>query len=202
MHNLTIVLGITAALLHGVAYLLYAIQTKVGHSSPKSASWGLWAFLVLINWVTFGVTIGNWIVALQFLTGSVACIAVFIYMLAIGKFSWPTAKQWRLVGLGILAMLVWWIFRNAAWANTIIFVALAISFIPMYEDLWTDPRSETPRSWVLWTLAFLVTTANVIVNWNGQPLSLVMPIGGAILHGIVAALSTEARKERFRLARA
>ena len=197
MRALTMVLGISAALLHGVAYLLYARQTKLGQSSPKSASWGLWAFLVLINWLTFGVTIGNWIVALQFLTGSVACIAVFIYMWELGKLSWPTAKEWRLIALGILAVIIWWIFRNAAWANVIIFVALAISFIPIYEDLWENPRKEVPRSWILWTLAFLITAANVVVNWKGQPLSLIMPIGGAMLHGEVAYLSRGSRREKM-----
>jgi hypothetical protein len=196
MRELTVVLGVTAALLHGVAYLLYARQTKLGYSSPKSASWGLWAFLVIINWLTFGVAIGNWIVALQFLTGSVACIAVFVYMLALRKLSLPTMKEWRLIGLGVLAVLVWWIFRNAAWANAIIFVALAISFIPIYEELWADPQKEMPRSWVLWTLAYLFTTINVVVNWKGNPLNLVMPLGGAILHGAVAYLSRKARREK------
>lgn len=195
MHTITIVLAITAALLHGAAYLLYAIQTGLGQSSPKSASWGIWVFLVAINWLTFGTAVGNWIVALQFLTGSLACVMVFTYMLAIEKLSWPTAKEWRVVGLGLIAILVWWVFRNAVWANVIIFVALAISFIPIYEELYADPRKDRPRSWILWTLAFLVTTVNVVINWKGQPLSLVMPVGGAILHGAVAYLSRRKRVE-------
>lgn len=201
MHGLTILLGVTAALLHGVAFTLYSIQTKMGQSSPNPASWALWAFLAVINALTFhGMT--NALVTLQFFTGSVGCLATFLFALAIGKFSWPTTKEWRLFGLGVLGTLVWWIFKSATGANMIIFVALTISFIPTYEGVWRDPHKETPRSWVLWTLAFLVTTINVIVNWKGQPLNLVMPIGGAILHGTVAVLSTQNRKERFRLARA
>ena len=197
MQSITIVLGIIAALLHGAAYLLYAIQTKVGRSSPKSASWGLWEFLVVINWLTFGVAFGNWIIALQFLSGSVACTIVFFYMLAIKKFDWPTKKHWSLIGLGLIAILVWWMFRNAAWANVIIFVALTISFIPMYESLYDDPTQERPLPWVIWTLAFLTTTVNVIVNWKHQPLGLVMPIGGAILHGAVAYLSCQRWRNQY-----
>ena len=198
MHKLTIVLGVTAALLHGVAYLLYARQTKVGSSSPKSASWGVWAFVSILNALTFSAMSGNWMVALQFFTGSVACVLVFLYMWAIGKLVWPTPKEWRLFSLGILAAIVWWVFRTAAGANMIVFIALATPFISMYEELWADPRKETPRSWILWTLASLVTTANVIVNWKGQPLNLVVPIGGAALHGVVAMLSSRSRKERLR----
>jgi hypothetical protein len=197
VHDLTVVLGITAALLQSVAYLMYAAQTKIGRSSPKSASWGIWVFLTIVNALTFGVMSGSWLVTLQFFAGSVACVALFLYMLAIGKLSWPTSGEWGIVGLGILATVVWWIFRDAAYANLIICFASAIAFKPMYEELWRDPRKETPRSWVLWTLAFLVTTVNVVVNWQGKPLNLVMPVGGAILHGTVAYLSRESRRIRF-----
>lgn len=187
-------LGITAALLHGSAYLLYAMQTKVGRSSPKSASWGVWVFITILNALTFNVMSANWVVALQFFAGSLGCTALFFYMLVTGKLKWPTPKEWGIVGIGVVATMVWVIFKNAAYANLIIAFAIAIPFKPMYEELWHDPSKETPRSWILWTLAFLVTTVNVVVNWQGQPLSLVVPIGGAILHGTVAVLSAERRR--------
>ena len=38
MQELTIALGLTAALLHGVAYVLYNVQTKMGKSNPNAAS--------------------------------------------------------------------------------------------------------------------------------------------------------------------
>ena len=198
MQELTIALGVSAALLHGVAYLLYAVQTKVGRSSPKSASWGVWLFVTIINALTFNVMSANWVVALQFFAGSLGCTGLFFYMLATKKLKWPTVGEWGIVGIGVAATMVWVIFRNAAYANLIIFFALAIPFKPMYEELWRDPSKETPRSWVLWTLAFLITTINVVVNWKGQPLSLVVPIGGALLHGKIAILSTQSRKARLR----
>jgi len=197
VYYLTIVLGITAALLHGVAYLLYGRQTKVGRSSPKSASWGVWLFITIINALTFNVMSASWVIALQFFVGSVGCTGLFIYMLAMKKLKWPTLGEWGIVGIGVLATMVWAVFKNAAYANLIIVFALAIPFKPMYEELWRNPSKETPRSWVLWTLAFLITTINVVVNWQGKPLNLVMPIGGAILHGTVAYLSRETRKIRL-----
>lgn len=195
MHdNITMLLGITAALLHGVAYLLYAIQTKVGRSSPKSATWGVWVFITIINALTFNVMSANWVVALQFFAGSLGCSGLFLYMLATKKLKWPTSGEWGIVGIGVIATMVWMIFRNATYANLIILLALAIPFKPMYEELWRNPTKETPRSWILWTLAFLVTTINVVVNWSGHPLNLVMPIGGALLHGAVAILASEKRR--------
>lgn len=174
MHELAVVLGVTAALLHGVAFILYCIQTRFGKSSPKSASWALWAFLATLNALTFHGMTSNWLVTIQFVTGSVGCIATFLF-----------------------AMFVWWIFRTAAVANMIIFIALVISFIPTYEGVWANPTKETPRSWVLWGLAFFITAINVIVSGKGRPLNLVMPIGGAILHAGVGYLSRRKRVYRF-----
>jgi hypothetical protein len=197
MRELKVVLAVVAALLHGLGYLLYARQTKLGRSSPKSASVGIWVFLSIINALTFNVMSGDWVMALQFFTGSVACLVTFFYVLAIGKLKLPTSEEWRLFWFGILASVVWWIFRNASAANLIIFVALVISLIPIYKTLWDDPSKEMPRSWILWTLAFLVTATNVILNWSGKPLNLVMPIGGAVIHGAVAFLSRKSRQARF-----
>src|SRR3990167_2234356 len=43
---------------------------------------------------------GDVVMALQFMTGSVACILTFLYVLAIGKFSKLQPKEWGLLALG------------------------------------------------------------------------------------------------------
>lgn len=87
-----LVLGVAAALFHGSAFVLYAIRARLGHSSPKSASWALWAFLATVNALTFRTMSGD-VATLQFFTGSVACVAVFVYMWAIGKLKWPEPNE-------------------------------------------------------------------------------------------------------------
>lgn len=199
MQELTIALGLTAALLHGVAYVLYNVQAKLGKSSPNAASWSVWAFLATLNALSYREMSGDVVAALQFFTGSVACILTFLYVLTIGKFSRLKPKEWGLFALGLLATVVWWKFRSATGANMIVLVAFLISFIPTFEGVWRDPFKETPRSWTLWTLAFLVTTTNVVLR-DGKPIALLTPIVLLIAHGSIALLSTQSRKAKFRQA--
>ena len=195
LSQLTISLSVAAALLHGIAFILYNIQTKLGQSKPNATTWGLWAFSATINAFSYSSMSGDMIVALQFFTSSVACILTFLYVLVIGKLSWPKRKEWALVGLVLFAVFVWWKW-SATSANVIILVAVTFSFIPTFEGVWRDPFKETPLSWTLWTLAYLVTATNVLLRGN-HLVALVSPIGLLIAHGSIAVLSTQKRKKRF-----
>lgn len=199
MQELTIALGLTAALLHGVAYVLYNMQVKLGKSSPNVASWSVWAFLATLNAFSYREMSGDVVTTLQFFTGSVACFLTFLYVFTIGKFSKLKLKEWVLLALGLLATLVWWKFRSATGANMIVLFAILVSFIPTFEGVWRDPFKETPRSWTLWTLAYLLTTTNVVLR-EGKPFALLTPIVLLIAHGSIAILSTQSRKAKFRQA--
>ncbi len=197
MLGITVVLGLTAAALHGIAYVLYNIQTKLGKSQPNAASWSIWAFLATLNALSYREMNGDMVTTLPFFTGSVACILTFFYALTNGKFSWPKPKEWGIFAIGLLSTLVWWYFRSATWANVIVLVAFVISFIPTFEGVLRDPFKETPKSWVLWTVAFLITTVNVVLRWKGQPVALLAPVVLLLAHGSIAVLSTEKRKKSF-----
>lgn len=197
MHSLTITLGVMAALLHGIAYILYNVQTKLGQSQPNSASWSIWAFLATLNALSFREMSGDTIAALQFITGSVACILTFVYALVIGKMTWPKRKDWIAFGLGLAATGVWWKFRSATGANMVVLLAFLISFVPTFSGVLTDPNKETPRSWVLWTIALLVTTLNVSLQ-KGWHMALVTPTVLLVAHGSIAYLASNTRKERCR----
>ncbi len=199
MQELTIALGLTAALLHGVAFILYNVQSKIGQSKPNAASWSIWAFLSTLNALSYREMTGDVVATLQFFTGSVGSILTFLYVLIIGKFSKLKPGEWGLFALGLLATLVWWKFRSATGTNMIVLVAVIISFIPTLEGVWRDPFRETPRSWILCTLAFLVATTNVVLR-DGKPIALLTPIVLLIAHGSVALLSTQSRKAKFRQA--
>lgn len=199
MEQIRLVLGIVAAVLHGIAYYLYGRQTKLGSSKPNIVSWSIWAFLATINALTYRVMSGDLAATLQFFMGSVGCLLVFLFALTTGKFSWPKHwGDWAMFILGIVAMVVWLQFRNATGANMIILVALIISFIPTLDGVARDPFVEMPRSWVIWTVAYMITTTNVMLNPDWQFVSILTPASMVIGHGLIAALSTESRKSRFR----
>ncbi len=195
MANITVVLGITAALLHGIAYFLYNVQAKRGSSVPVSASWFIWAFLSVLNAFSYR-EMSDFVVALQSITGAAACFLTFCYMLFIKKLAWPRGMEWVMLSFGLLASLVWWQFRSATGANMIVLTALVISFIPVYGKVLLDPFKETPLSWTLWSLAFFVTVVNVILR-HGKPVTFLTPIVMLIAHAGIALLSRESRKQEF-----
>lgn len=198
METISITLGVVAATLHGVAYVMYMQQVSLGQSKPNPISWSIWAFLAVMNAASF-TAMSDLVSALQFLTGTVACIAVFFYALRIGKFKWPArgAKEWKIFGLALLAAVVWYFFRSAEGANMIVLLAFLISFKPTLDGVKEDPEMETARPWWIWTLAFVMTIANLIIR-DKPPIAFVMP--GVLLlgHFIIGWLSREARKEAFR----
>lgn len=195
MGTVSLILGITAALLHGIAYLLYNVQTKLGQSNPNAASWSIWAFLSTLNALTFAASSGDFVAALQFYTGSVACILTFFYVLVIGRFAWPKPKDWAMFGIGFLASIVWWWSRSASAGNFIVLIAFVISFLPTLEGVWKDPANEKPLAWILWSVALLVTSVNVVIL--GKTGSLLTPFVLLLLHGAVAFLSRSRLRKQF-----
>lgn len=201
MEELTIALGVAAALIHGVGYILYNIQTKSGKSVPNVASWSILAFLATLNAFSFNKMSGDLIVTLQFITGSVACTITFFYALGTGKFSWPERKEWICALIGLTAGLVWWKYQNATMASMIILVAFLFSFIPTFRGVLRDPFKEAPIPWIIWTLAFSVTAVNIVLRvklGKAEPIAFVMPTVLFFVHGGIAVLSTKRRKKRFR----
>lgn len=193
--ELTIWLGVTAALLHGTAFVLYNVQTFRGESTPNFASWGVWAILATLNALTFRAMENDTVATLQFVAGSIGCIATFLYALAIGKFAWPDKQEQWLFVLSLIAVVVWLVFNAATSANMIVLTAAVISFIPTARVVWKDPFKETPRSWVIWTLACAITVVNVLLR-QGWSMSLVTPAALLVLHGSIAVLCGEGRKLR------
>ena len=199
MFDTALVLGLTAALLNGTAFVLYSIRTKSGDSKPNPVSWFIWAGLSTMNAFTFQEVSGSIAVTLQFFVGSAGCILTFLYVLVIGKVDWPEWNDvWCLV-FGLLAAVVWWEFRSAAGGNALVVLAFVISFIPTYGGVLRDPFKEKPLPWVVWTVGFLTATVNVFVQGSG-PMVFLSPVVLCVAHGGIAFLSAERRKVRFRRA--
>lgn len=197
MLSTSYILGASAAFLHGVAYILYNLQAKKRDSKPNAASWIIWAFLAGLNAFSFrAMNNDDTAMALQTFVGTVGSILTFFITLAARRFTWPESRAWMCAALAFLAILVWWYFRNATGANFIVLFAVLVSFQPMLEGVIKDPYKETPRSWIIWTVAYLVSTANVVL-YSDNGLACISPIVLAIAHGSIAVLSRQKRKARF-----
>lgn len=187
--NLPLTLGLTAAVLHGAANLLYARQTRDGTSQPNIASWAVWAFLAILNALSYWAMCGSILLAAQYLTGAVACLIVFSYALCTGKLSKPGWVEVTVLVLGTAAVLIWWINWSAADADWLVFLAFLISFVPTYVGVIRDPHKEAPLAWLVWTAACALTVANVIEQGKGGTQAIVVPAEMLVLHVGVACLA-------------
>lgn len=201
MDQLRLALGIVAAVLHGVAFYFYAKQMKLGQSKPNIATWSITVFLMLLNALTFQDMSKDKVSTLQLIVGFAGAVVVFLYALVRGKFSRPRPTELVALLFGICAGIVWYLLREATGANMIILFALLVALSPTWKGVYQDPFNDTPRSWVMWSTAYSITTVNILLgmsNPDWHAVSLVNPVVGVAAHGLVAFLSRENRKLQIR----
>lgn len=182
-------LSITAALLQGLAFIIYLRQVRFGSSTPNPASWTVWAFLAVLNALTFWKASGDMLATMTFFTGGVMCTVVFVYSLFAGKFSKLDNVAKTSLIIGLVACFVWWKQQDASYANILVAFGFAVSSWPTLQGVWQDSRKEKSLPWFIWTAAFTLTLLNVILRWKGQSISLLMPTECVIIHGVVATLA-------------
>ncbi len=183
------ILSIVAAVLHGVAYVIYLSQVHHGGSVPNPASWTVWAFLAGLNAFSFWKASKDPIATAQFFTGSVACLVVWIYSMIAGRFSALDSVGFGVLYASAVACVVWWA-TEAIYANIVVATIMLISSIPTVQGVWQDGGVERALPWYLWTLAFTITSVNVMHRADkGQSrwwLLMVTPVSCVALHAAVA----------------
>jgi hypothetical protein len=187
--DITILLGITAGLMHVLAFVLYNRQMPKGTSQPNSATWTLWTFLTVLNVSSYAVMSGDWVKSLLPLVSSIACIATFLFSFYKGKLSKIDPWDGLALGIGIISGLVWWYYKSAMYANLILQASVAVSFVPTYRGVWKDPMKERALPWYIWSSAYILSIIVVALRWHNQYQDLVYPVNCLILHAVVGLLT-------------
>ncbi|MFA6447565.1 MAG: hypothetical protein WCW31_04935 [Patescibacteria group bacterium] len=189
MDKFVLALSITAALLHIAAFVIYNRQMSLGTSTPISATWTLWAVLTIMNSASYLAMSHDLIKSLLPLASSAACLITFVSALTKGKFEKADPIDRLILRLGLLSGLIWWGFDTATFANLILQVCIALSFIPTFRGTWSNPKTEKPLPWFIWGSAYIFSICVVCLRWRGQPQDFVYPITGLIMHVTVGMLS-------------
>jgi hypothetical protein len=189
-------LGIVIVLLHLIAYVIYNKQAKLGLSKPNVATWGVLAFLSIINATSFNSMSQDIVVSLQFIAGAVASFSTFIYVFCIGKFSKLKPKEYVVFVLGLIAAIAYWKYKEATFANMIVLITFLISFYPTLEGVWLDPTKEKPLPWIIWTVAFFLTISNAFLR-DATLVTFIMPSVLLVAHLSIAFFSRQSRKKMF-----
>jgi len=187
--EISMALGLAASLLHLGAFITYNRQMLRGDSRPNAVTWGIWAIGATLNGASYFFMNMDVIKALLPLVGSLACIWVFVLSLLKGKLSKPDKADLATLWLGIVAVVVWWTFRSAAYANLLFQVGLVVSIIPTVRGVIRDPGNEKANAWFMWGCAYLLMLCVVLLRWQGIWQDMALPLAGMTTHTLVGALS-------------
>lgn len=181
-------LATVALLCHIVAFGIYNWQLLLGQSAPNAASWGIWAFITVLNFTSYKAMSKDWVKSLLPTLSSLLCILTFVLAAFHGRLASLDVYDKGALVLSLAASLVWWMTKSPAKAQVLLQLCVALGFIPTYLSVWNTPGNERALSWLLWTVAFVVQIFVVKLRWRGQKMDLLYPVNGAILHFVVAVL--------------
>jgi hypothetical protein len=187
--NITILIGILAGFLHILAFAIYNKQMLRGTSYPNSATWTLWTFLTVLNVSSYFVMGGDLVKSILPIASSVACVLTFLFAIYKGKLSKVDPWDGLALGIGIVAGLVWWYYKSATYANLILQISIAVSFVPTYRGVWKDPRKEKALPWYIWSSAYVLSVIVIILRWQNQYQDLAYPINCLVLHAVVGLMT-------------
>ncbi len=188
-------LAVLAALALLCAYTIYNWQILFGDKTPSIAAWVLWSFLVLLNISSYWKMSKDWAMTLLSIASGLACLGTTVVVVAKGGgFGSLDKLGWTILGVGILACLVWYRYKKADYASAIVVVAVAIGFIPIFQGMHAGTVRETSSiPWFVWTTGYALGTVVVLLRWSETKkrnwFELVYPLGCVLLHLPVALLT-------------
>lgn len=144
-----LVVAVTGTLIYFGAFGLYIRKMLSGTVVPNAATWTLWAALPVINAATYQAMTGDLIVSIQTYSAAITNLCVFFLALKRGKFRPLSGVDKVVLVLGLIAIAVWVIRKDATWSNMIIQACIFISIIPTWVSVWKNPGSESSLPWFL-----------------------------------------------------
>lgn len=157
-------------------------------STPNAASWGVWAFITILNFTSYKAMSKDWVKSLLPTLGSILCILTFVVAGFRGRLGALNIYDMLAIGVGLIASVVWWLTKSPTKAQILLNLCLFIGFIPTFISVWNRPESERIISWLLWTIMFVVQAMVVVLRWKGQKMDLLYPVNGIVLHAVIVVM--------------
>ncbi len=194
--EITQAIAVIAVIIYLGTFALYNRQIITGHSKPNAATWILWAFLAILNAVTYQVMSGDWVKTIMAYGSCLTNVGTFLFALSQGRLSKLKRVDIFLLVMGLASIAVWQIKQDATHANLLLQVVLLISFLPTCIGVGKDPSCERSLPWFLFAGAYGLTISVVILRWQGQYQDLVFPINCLLMHLTVGLLALRSPRDR------
>lgn len=199
--SLLAVLSIIVFATHLTAYTIYAISTMRETIRPNAASWSMWLFGGVVEYLTYdAIDSENWFSAslpLACVIGLAMILTATIYTqlkASYGKergkviFHKPERIDYFLMSFDASAALIWIFLHLPAFANMLAVSTSIVTFVPIWRTT-LETGEEKPLPWLLWSLAYAGMACVVILE--GGPLlweKLFYPLYYLFLHIVVFLL--------------
>jgi hypothetical protein len=193
--GLSVFLAISAGLTQIYGYIEYGRKTFIGRIKPNAASWGIWAFGAFLESVSYIFLTKDWVKNILPVVCALSAITFFVIALKRKHFLKPTNFELFIVVVDIAIIFVWFVTSSHALANILFVLTAVVSFVPMINNTFRNPKHEHAFPWSIWTLAYLLMTVAVIMRWEKWE-ELVYPLVFVILHAVVAYLALDKRTQR------
>ncbi len=180
------------------AFWIYNRKAINQESAPSKATWILWSFTSTLNAFSYRSLSKDWLTAGVGIVDAFACTFTFLVVLRYQGTTKFTRYEKLSLAIGLAAIGAWYLFREALYANTILQIAVVVSFVPAFIHTWNEPIREPRTPWLLWTIVYLSNFGLVIakVSTNrGSWREMIHPITYILLHGVVWALTLRKPKQ-------
>jgi len=136
---------------------------------PNTASWFIWAYGSVLEAWSYVAMSGDWVKSLLPVACSAACVGTFLLMLRNGRAGRLHSWEWACVAFDVASIFVWWWWGSALWAHLVMQASVPVSFAPLLAAVARDPARETPLPWAMWSAAYVLGFATVVLRWDGWP---------------------------------
>jgi len=189
---LSVILGLIASGVQIIGYIIYSKKISIGRIRPNTASWSIWAFGAVLESYSYIALTNDWVKNILPAACAVSVVWLFVFCVRRGHFDKPTKFEIVIVLMDCAAILVWWVYGSALYANLLLILMAIVSFVPLMIGVWFNPTIEDALPWYLWSVAYAVLVIVVILRWEKWE-DLIYPIVFFVLHLIVGILSTDTR---------
>ena len=200
---MAISLGIVAALLQFMGYIVYGFKVLRKDILPNPASWLMFAYgtslLVILEWDQGATTA---VLALPIIC-AFSSIGVAFYSLRKTKVWWPEHVLDRFsfmldIILTVAYMSAWILLTRGLidqqtknLATTIILICwnagILTAFFPLLRQVYHHPSTEHAVPWVLWTGAYGILSLLTLAAKGAWSVLLLYPMINFVIHASIAA---------------
>ncbi len=182
-------LGVLAGLVQLAGYWQYHKAMQLKGNKPSPASWFMWAVDGGVDLFIFAMLTKDW--EKNFLSSvcAIAAIAVFVQIWRRERTLRLSKSDYAFVVMNGLLVAFYVATRNPFISNALLGVSLAIAFTPNLFAVWSDPNSESPQPWFIWTLAYVLLTLVIVLEWQNW-WELIYPVTSIVLTGAVGLIAS------------